>query len=101
MYRFCTTLYVDDMLRDIRDLRSRLDELRVLQIALGNDDLPWLAPRHKSAVLDLVACVRGFSDRSELDDLLLLGVRQTVCIGQMNEALNCLEAVLIPRRTYR
>jgi hypothetical protein len=101
MYRFNSTWYVDHMLVDIRGLRSRLDELHGLQVALGNSDLPWCTRRQKFAVLALIDCAREFPSRSELDDLLLLVARHTVRLGRLKKALDCLEAVLIPRRIYR
>lgn len=101
MYRLRSAFYVDHMLGDIRGLRSRLDELHGLQVALGNNDLPWCTRRQKFAVLALIDCTREFPSRSELDDLLLLVAEDTVHLGRIAKALDCLEAVLIPRRIYR
>ena len=85
MYRFKSAWYVDHMLGDIRGLQSRLDELHGLQVALGNNDLPWCTRRQKSAVLALIDCARDFPSRSELDDILLLVAQHTARLGRLKK----------------
>ena len=100
MRHFGSARVLESVLGDVAVLRAGISEIHHLQVALGSTSSCWCSPRQRAVVERLIACIWDNFAISSTDEELLFDARRKICAGQIAAALNALDAVILPKRTY-